>query len=537
MSLTGIVSVYLNLNILILVAFAGLNGLSLLFRKFRCSLPVGDELKLHYSVLAIVLISSVGQPLLPRTEFFSPPIKVWSPSSSPSLDSAVSKTSGLVKIPLGPESLEIETSSLLNYWAAFGVLLFLFGGVFFVRDMLRLQLFKRKSFLVRKIGRVRILLNDRVQVPFSFWWPSGAYVVVPSSLIFDGSNHRIAVLHELQHHRQKDTLWIYAIWILRLICLVNPIIHIWSRTLSEIQEFTCDQTLIQKRKVQVKDYARCLLQVAETAINHKQRPVCATGLTFANERKLLKRRIESMFVESNTQVGKVLKWMSGLCLLSLLGVGAFASNGLIQDRRVSMVQAQAMAAKASGQSDLKVVVNDLVLAQLNRYIGTPEGREFMRKALIRMENHRDTVLHGLQKYGVPAEVLALPLIESGYQNLPESKNSAWPTWKAAGVWQFVRQTARAYGLVVNDQRDERMNVQLETDAAMRYLMANNLRFKDWHLAVLAYNMGENAVQKAIDQVGQRDAWALIRAGHEGDQGYLAKFMAAILIMRNPESVQ
>ena len=82
-----------------------------------------------------------------------------------------------------------------------------------------------------------------------------------------------------------------------------------------------------------------------------------------------------------------------------------------------------------------------------------------------------------------------------------------------------------------------MDVPLSTDAAIRYLQSNYLRFKDWHLSALAYNMGENAVQRAMDTMKSRDAWTLIRNGHEGDKDYLPRLMAAILIMRNPESVQ
>lgn len=184
-----------------------------------------------------------------------------------------------------------------------------------------------------------------------------------------------------------------------------------------------------------------------------------------------------------------------------MAVTAFASNALVPDRRVNMAQAKATAAQAQSKTGFQVVVNDLVLKQLNRYIGTPEGREF----------------------------------ESGYQNLTEQLSGT--PGKAAGLWQFIPSTARNYGLRVDNKTDERLHVDLNTDAAMRYLSANNLRFKDWHLSALAYNMGENAVQKGIDATGSRDAWTLIRNGYEGDKDYLPRLMAAILIMQNPSSVE
>ena len=130
--------------------------------------------------------------------------------------------------------------------------------------------------------------------------------------------------------------------------------------------------------------------------------------------------------------------------------------------------------------------------------------------------------------------MAVPIIESGYQNLTEKDNQSM---KAAGIWQFIPETARNYGLRVDRKTDERLDVNLLTDAAMRYLQSNHLRFKDWQLSALAYNMGEDAVQKGMDALGSRDAWTLIRNGYEGDKDYLPKLMAAILIMRNPDSVQ
>lgn len=242
-----------------------------------------------------------------------------------------------------------------------------------------------------------------------------------------------------------------------------------------------------------------------------------------------------MFSQSSIQVGRTISATVGVALALVMGATAYASRGLVQDRRVNMAQANAMALRAQSTTGFPVVVNDLVLKQLNRYVGTPEGREFMRNSLARMENYKTVVSDNLKRYGVPVEIMAVPITESGYENLEESRSPS--NVRAAGLWQFVPNTARNFGLKVDSKKDERMDVSLLTDAAMRYLQSNNLRFKDWSLAVLSYNMGEGAVQKAMDTLGTRDAWTLIRNGYEGDKDYLARVMAAILIMKNPESVE
>ena len=223
-----------------------------------------------------------------------------------------------------------------------------------------------------------------------------------------------------------------------------------------------------------------------------------------------------------------------LCALLavLMAAISYASNTLVQDRRISMAQAQALA-ENSKDTAFPIVVNDLVLAQLNKYIGTPEGRDFMRSSLQRMESYRHAVEGKLREYNMPMEIMAVPLIESGYQNLAGDKNQAT---HAAGLWQFIAPTARHFNLIVDAKQDQRLNAALETDAALRYLLMNKLRFNDWQLSAMAYNMGENSVEAAIAKNNSRDAWVLIRYGSEIDKNYLAKLMAAILIMKNPSTL-
>jgi membrane-bound lytic murein transglycosylase D len=282
-------------------------------------------------------------------------------------------------------------------------------------------------------------------------------------------------------------------------------------------------------------YASCLVQVAQTALKHETQPVCATGLTFMIERNMLKRRITAMLEQKKTRFsfGAVLP---ALCLtVIVLGATAYASQSLIQDRRVTLSQAEEMAKSARDNGEFPIVVNDLVLKWLNYFLGTPDGREKVRMALSRMENYRPTIMKKLEEYQMPEELLAVPLIEAGYQNLEPKKNPIG----AAGLWQFISQTAQNFGLRVDKQVDERMNVELETDAAMRYLLANKLRFKDWQLSILSYNAGEATVQNAILKTGSRDPWVLVRSGftNEESSSYLPKLMAAILIVKNPLSVQ
>ncbi len=536
MTLVQFVSTYLNLNFLVVISFLGLTLLSILLSKLNFQFKSGAELSLNYLVVGLLLFFTILHPFLPANEIFKPAAKVWSAHSfkSFSQDFSQANRGGFMSLPTLSGTSSFSADRVALAWTIIFTILFICGGFTMLRSLIKLSRVRHKSFLIRNIGSTHIYINDSIQVPFSYWLPRQNNVVLPSALISRNEDYKMAVAHELQHHRNGDTKWVYVLWGLRLICIANPFIHLWDRKISEIQEFACDETLVDRNKVESQAYARCLVEVAQTAVHQKNDFVCATGLTLLVDRNILKRRIEKMFNRTTTlKPGRWVGATFGLAIASLMAVSAFAMKSVVQDRRVSMDQALVMAKKAQSKTDFPVAVNDLVLAQLNRYIGTPEGREMMRASLQRMENYRSVIESKIHDYGTPVELMAIPIIESGYQNLPDKNKVGW----GAGLWMFISSTARAYGLQVDDQVDERLNVTVLTDAAMRYLQSNYLRFKDWQLAILAYNVGEESLQKAIDKTGSKDAWTLIRQGNENDRDYLARVMAAILIMKNPDSVK
>jgi hypothetical protein len=468
---------------------------------------------------------------MPKSEIFTPTAKVWSAESVKSFYTQYSEPTdtGYLAFSVSGNPVTLKSQDVVSAWMITGLVLFLFGGALLLKDFILLFRIKWNSYLFKRIGRVSVFLNDNIQVPFSYF-SFGANVIVPSSMLEKLTDFKIALSHELQHHRQKDTLWVYILWVMRIVCVANPFAHLWVREIFEMQEFACDEALIGRKKVESQSYARCLLEVAQTAIDQKNHLVCATGLTLLVERNLLKRRIEKMFVKQN-DTKKSVKYALGVFLGVVMSITAYASTSLVQDRRVSMKEANEFARIAKVNSNFPIVVNDLVLQELNRYLGTPEGRDFMRKALVRMETYRPLLNRKIQEYQMPEELMAVPIIESGYQNLPQSENKSW----GAGLWMFIESTARNYGLRVDSTFDERLNPEILTDAAMRYISANYYRFKDYQLAMLGYNIGEHKVQEGIDKLGSRDAWSLTRNGYQGDK-YLARLMAAILIMKNPDSV-
>jgi membrane-bound lytic murein transglycosylase D len=107
--------------------------------------------------------------------------------------------------------------------------------------------------------------------------------------------------------------------------------------------------------------------------------------------------------------------------------------------------------------------------------------------------------------GLPPEVAFLPTLESGYRSDVRGLGGS-------GLWQLCASTARRYGLVVTPRRDDRLNPQLATKAAIRYLQDLYERYGDWPLALAAYNAGEGRVDRALRLSPGASFWDLAERG-------------------------
>lgn len=133
----------------------------------------------------------------------------------------------------------------------------------------------------------------------------------------------------------------------------------------------------------------------------------------------------------------------------------------------------------------------------------------------------------LKKHGVPDDFKYLCVIESGLIS-----NIASPA-KAQGYWQFIETTGKRYGLLINDEIDQRNDLVASTEAACRYLKSMHATFGSWTAAAAAYNCGENGLQRRMRNESVNSYYD-VRLNRETSR-YVYRILAIKLIMQNPQA--
>ncbi len=155
--------------------------------------------------------------------------------------------------------------------------------------------------------------------------------------------------------------------------------------------------------------------------------------------------------------------------------------------------------------------------------------EYVERMMDRSQKYLFYVVGEVEKRGMPSEIALLPMIESAYNPIANSRS------KAVGIWQFIPSTGRLYGLKQDWWQDKRRNVVDATNAALDYLQKLHALFGTWDLALAAYNAGEGTVSRAIARnkaKGLPTDYAHLKLPAE-TKDYVPKLQAIKNIVSNP----
>lgn len=130
----------------------------------------------------------------------------------------------------------------------------------------------------------------------------------------------------------------------------------------------------------------------------------------------------------------------------------------------------------------------------------------------------------LKKNGIPDDFKYISIIESGLANAISPAG-------AVGFWQFMESSANMYGLEVNNEIDERYDVEKATEAACKYIRDARRILGSWTLAAASYNMGMAGVSRQLQRQKINSYYDLYL--NEETSRYLARVIAIKAIMQNP----
>ncbi|HSP93463.1 MAG TPA: LysM peptidoglycan-binding domain-containing protein [Thermoanaerobaculia bacterium] len=177
--------------------------------------------------------------------------------------------------------------------------------------------------------------------------------------------------------------------------------------------------------------------------------------------------------------------------------------------------------------DIPIVVNDAVLRILAVYQN--DLHDVIARGLARSGRFIPMIERVFQEEGLPKDLAQVAMVESSF--IPRARSPK----AACGIWQFIPETGRHYGLNFNAAIDERNDPEKATRAAARYLRFLYDLFHDWYLAMAAYNAGEGKIVRTMEKTGLTDFWQLAASGlvKPQTQNYVPAVIASTLIAKNP----
>lgn len=174
---------------------------------------------------------------------------------------------------------------------------------------------------------------------------------------------------------------------------------------------------------------------------------------------------------------------------------------------------------------IPLVLNESVEGQIEYF--TTRGRTVFQAWLNRSVRYLPLMKKIFREYNLPEDLVYIAMIESGFNPHAVSEK------KAVGPWQFMRPTAREYGLNTDYWVDERKDPVKSTRAAAAHLKDLYNLFRSWPMALASYNAGMGRMQGAVQKNRTDDFWELSSSLHSETQEYVPRYMAALIIAKNP----
>ena len=170
-------------------------------------------------------------------------------------------------------------------------------------------------------------------------------------------------------------------------------------------------------------------------------------------------------------------------------------------------------------SPIHLPYNEVVRKYILAYTTTHRG--ITRRMLGESKYYFPMIERELERQGLPLELKFLSVVESALNPTAVSRMGA------TGLWQFMLNTGRHYGLEVSSMIDQRRDPEAATRAACAYLKELYNIYGDWTLAIASYNCGPGTVNKALQRAGSgaKTYWDIYNFLPRETRNYVPAFVA------------
>lgn len=155
-----------------------------------------------------------------------------------------------------------------------------------------------------------------------------------------------------------------------------------------------------------------------------------------------------------------------------------------------------------------------------------DNPDYLKRLQPRLQKYLPYLLERTRDRQLPTELALIPIVESALDPYAFSPGGA------SGLWQFMRPTAKQYGLKIDRWYDGRRDIIAATEAALDYLQVLNKRLGSWHLAIAAYNGGGARVARAVKRATNNDFFELKLP--KETQYYVPRVLALAALITAPE---
>lgn len=250
-------------------------------------------------------------------------------------------------------------------------------------------------------------------------------------------------------------------------------------------------------------------------------------ITFDTQKEVTSIKLYADYEKSVDSLWVEIMYSSPLYDPTLLSADAISSNIDVADVELSTKLLKKRLEELNQKTPFNLEYNPELERLIKSYLKTRS--KYYPKMMARAKYYFPMFEAELDKYDIPLEIKYLAVVESALN--PRAKS-----WVGAtGIWQFMYQTGKQFGLNVSSYVDERQDPVRSAEAACKYLESLYKTFNDWDLALAAYNSGPGNVSKAIRRSGgHRNYWNIRPFLPRETAGYLPAFYATMYIFEHAD---